>query len=114
MCVTALLWSVGDTGAAKEYSVANIMTKSWVSTLGRGEFLGKMTCSRVLGIMQSKMKHSEKTFSMQGFVSGLNECPNSVLFFYSLKIYFDYIFSFRLVLWSVSFLDTDHQYCVME
>lgn len=51
---------------------------------------------------------------MQGFVSGLNEHRKPIFFFYSLKISFYYIFSVKLVLWSVSFLDGDHQYCVME
>lgn len=58
--------------------MAKIMTKSWVSTLGREEFLGKMICSRVPGTMQNK----NETFSgMQGFVSGLNEPPNPIFFF---------------------------------
>lgn len=51
---------------------------------------------------------------MQGFVSGLSNALTQSSFFYSLKIYFYYIFSVRLVLWSVSFLDADHQCCVME
>lgn len=101
-----------DPGAAKEYAVANTMTKSWVSALGRGEFLDKMTC-RVLDTMQSK-NEIEKSFSMQGFVSGLNEPPNPIFFSYSLKISFHYIFRVSLVVCSVSFLDADHQYCVME
>lgn len=37
MCVTALLWIAGDTGVVGEYATANIMTKSWFSTLGKGE-----------------------------------------------------------------------------